>query len=68
MVLSREQHPEGHEQTYLAFNVRKPPAQGVAVNFEPARKHSATDTRRLRRELADNRDFAGTTDLLLFCP
>jgi hypothetical protein len=35
LVLWREQHPEGHEQTYLDFNVRKPPAQSVPLNFEP---------------------------------
>ena len=38
LVLWREQHPEGHEQTYIDFNVRKPPAQSVPLNFEPARK------------------------------
>ena len=38
LVLWREQHPEGHEQTYLDFNVRKPPAQSVPLNFGPARK------------------------------
>jgi hypothetical protein len=32
----REQHPEGHEQTYIDFNVRKPPAQSVPLNFERA--------------------------------
>jgi hypothetical protein len=36
LVLWREQHPEGHEQTYIDFNVRKPPAQSVPLNFEPA--------------------------------
>jgi hypothetical protein len=39
LVLWREQHPEGHEQTYIDFNVRKPPAQSVPLNFEPARKN-----------------------------
>src|SRR5260370_4634178 len=43
LVLWREQHPEGHEQTYIDFNVRKPPAQSVPLNFEPGRKNSATD-------------------------
>ncbi|WP_246410444.1 hypothetical protein [Granulicella aggregans] len=38
LVLWREQHPEGHEQTYLDFNVRKPAAQRVPLNFEPAQK------------------------------
>jgi hypothetical protein len=38
LILWREQHPEGHEQTYIDFNVRKPPAQSVPLNFEPARK------------------------------
>jgi hypothetical protein len=38
LELWREQHPEGHEQTYLDFNVRKPPAQSVPLNFEPAWK------------------------------
>jgi len=38
LVLWREQHPEGHEQTYIDFNVRKPPAQSVPLNFEPVRK------------------------------
>src|ERR1700756_355805 len=38
LVLWREQHPEGHEQTYIDFNVRKPPAQSVPLNFGPARK------------------------------
>jgi hypothetical protein len=27
LVLWREQHPEGHEQTYFDFNVRKPPPE-----------------------------------------
>src|SRR5258708_10877144 len=36
LVLWREQHPEGHEQTYIDFNVRKPPAQSVPLNFEAA--------------------------------
>jgi len=38
LVLWREQHPQGHEQTYIDFNVRKPPALSVPLNFEPARK------------------------------
>jgi hypothetical protein len=38
LVLWREQHPEGHEQTYIDFDVRKPPAQSGPLNFEPARK------------------------------
>ena len=38
LVLWREQHPEGHEQTYIDFNVRKPPAQSVPLNFEPVQK------------------------------
>ena len=38
MILWREQHPEGHEQTYLDFNVRNPPAQSVPLNFEPDRE------------------------------
>jgi hypothetical protein len=38
LVLWREQHPEGHEQTYLDFNVRKPPALSVPLNFEPAKE------------------------------
>jgi len=38
LILWREQHPEGHEQTYLDFNVRKPPAESVPLNLEPARK------------------------------
>jgi hypothetical protein len=38
LVLWREQHPEGHEQTYFDFNVRNPPAQRVPLNFEPAQK------------------------------
>jgi hypothetical protein len=29
LVLWREQHPEGHEQAYVDFDVRKPPAQSV---------------------------------------
>src|SRR5258705_9946659 len=36
--LWREQHPDGHEQTYIDFNVRKPPAQMVPLNFENAKK------------------------------
>jgi hypothetical protein len=38
LELWREQHPEGHEQMYIDFNVRKPPAQSVPLNFEPAPK------------------------------
>ena len=38
LALWREQHPEGHEQTYFDFNVRIPPAQNVPLNFEPARE------------------------------
>jgi hypothetical protein len=38
LVLWREQHPEGHEQTYIDFNVRKPPAQSVPLNFEAAKE------------------------------
>jgi hypothetical protein len=38
LVLWREQHPEGHEQTYIDFNVRKPPPQSVPLNFEPVEK------------------------------
>ena len=38
LVLWREQHPEGHGQTYLDFNVRKPAAQRVPLNFEAAQK------------------------------
>ena len=38
LVLWREQHPEGHEQTYLDSNVRKPRAQSVPLNFEPVKK------------------------------
>jgi hypothetical protein len=34
LVLWRDQHPAGHEQTYLDFNLRKPPAQSVLLNFE----------------------------------
>jgi hypothetical protein len=37
LVLWREQHPEGHEQTYIDFNVRKPPAQSVPLNFAAIR-------------------------------
>jgi hypothetical protein len=33
LVLWREQHPEGHEQTYIDFNVRKPPAQECATEL-----------------------------------
>jgi hypothetical protein len=42
LVLWREQHPEGHEQTYIDFNVRKPPAQSVPLNFEPAKEDWTT--------------------------
>jgi hypothetical protein len=38
LALWREQHPTGHEQTYITFNVRKPPAQSVPLNFEPAKE------------------------------
>ena len=38
LVLWREQHPEGHEQTYLDFNLLKQAAQSVPLNFEPARE------------------------------
>jgi len=38
LALWREQHPEGHEQTYFDFNVRIPPAQDVLLNFELARE------------------------------
>ena len=38
LELWREQPPEGHEQRYLDFNVRKPAARNVPLNFEPARK------------------------------
>ena len=38
LVLWREQHPEGHEQTHLDFNVGNPPAQSVPLNFEPYQK------------------------------
>jgi hypothetical protein len=38
LVLWREQHPEGHEQTHIDFNVRKQPAQSVPLNFELAKK------------------------------
>jgi hypothetical protein len=38
LILWREQHPQGHEQTYLDFNVLNPPAQRVPLNFEPAQK------------------------------
>jgi hypothetical protein len=38
LVLWREQHAEGHEQTYIDFNVRKPPAQSVPLNFEAAKE------------------------------
>ena len=34
LVLWREQYPEGHEQTYLDFNVRKPPAQSVLQSLD----------------------------------
>ena len=43
LVLWREQHPKDHEQTHLDFNVRKPAALRVPLNFEPPRKiESAT--------------------------
>jgi hypothetical protein len=38
LELWREQHPDGHEQTYIDFNVRKPAAQTVPLNFEPAKE------------------------------
>jgi hypothetical protein len=38
LELWREQHPTGHEQTYIDFNVRKPPAQSVPLNFNPAKE------------------------------
>ena len=38
LVLWREQHPEGHEQTYIDFTVRNPSAQSVPLNFEPSQK------------------------------
>ena len=34
LVLWREQHPDGHEQTYLDFKLRKPPAQSSAAHPE----------------------------------
>ncbi|WP_064742768.1 HNH endonuclease, partial [Edaphobacter aggregans] len=43
LVLWREQHPEGHEQTYLDFNVRNPPAQSVPLNCEPAKEDGAIE-------------------------
>jgi hypothetical protein len=45
LILWREQHPEGHEQTYIHFNVRKPPAQNVPLNFEPSQKDFGRGTR-----------------------
>jgi hypothetical protein len=48
LVLWREQHPEGHEQTYLDFNVRKPPAQRVPLNFEAAQEDWEDDRPHLR--------------------
>ena len=38
LVLWPEHHPEGHEQTYLDFNVRKPAAQNVPLTFAPTKK------------------------------
>jgi len=38
LELWREQRPEGHEQTYFDFNVRKPRAQRVPLNFELAKE------------------------------
>jgi hypothetical protein len=38
LELWREQHPTGHEQTNIDFNVRKPRAQSVPLNFEPAKE------------------------------
>jgi hypothetical protein len=34
LELWREQHPEGHEQVMLAFNVRGPAAQAVPLEFD----------------------------------
>ena len=42
LELWRKKHPKGHERTYIDFNVRKPPAQSVPLNFEPAKKDGAT--------------------------
>ena len=38
LELWREQHPEGHEQTYIDFSIRKPAAQSVPLNFEDAKE------------------------------
>jgi hypothetical protein len=39
LVLWREQHPTGHEQTYIDFNVREPAAQPVRLFAEDGEIH-----------------------------
>ena len=39
LELWREQHPEGHEQRYLDFNIHKPTARNLPLNFEAAKEH-----------------------------
>jgi hypothetical protein len=41
LVLWREQHPDGPEQTMLTFNTRAPAAQAVPLGFDDPQNERA---------------------------